>query len=97
MFLGGVAKYEADSRTRMNHTTPILGAGLKLYPWDKIAIDATSSIKVRSDFDATYFYHYEIGVRIYITPRLNLRAGYSKLYLGKRNTSTTQIGIGFTF
>ena len=96
-FLGGIAKYEANSRTRTIHTTPILGAGLKLYPSDKIAVDATGSIKVRSDFDATYFYHYEMGVRIYITPRLNLRAGYSKSYLGRRNTSTTQIGLGFTF
>ena len=96
-FLCGIAKYEADSRTRTTHTTPILGAGLKLYPSDKIAVDATGSIKGQSAFDATYFYHYEMGVRIYITPRLNLRAGYSKLYLGRRNTSTTQIGLGFTF
>ena len=64
-FLGGIAKYEANSRTRTTHTTPILGAGLKLYPSDKIAVDATGSIKVQSDFDATYFYHYEMGVRIY--------------------------------
>ncbi len=97
MFLGGIAEYEADSRTRTTHTTPILGAGLKLYPSDKIVVDATGSIKVQSDFDATYFYHYEMGVRIYITPSLNLRAGYSKLYLGRRDTSTTQIGLGFTF
>ena len=96
-FLGGIAKYEADSRTRTTHTTPILGVGLKLYPSDKIAVDATGSIKVQSDFDATYFYHYEMGVRLYMTPRLNLRAGYSRLYLGRRNISTTQIGLGFTF
>ena len=94
-FLGGVAKYEVDTWT--TYTTPILGAGLKFYPQDKIAIDATSSIKVRSDFDATYFYHYEVGIRFYITPRLNLRAGYGQLYLGDRNVSTIQVGLGYTF
>ncbi len=94
-FLGGVAKYEVD--TWATYTTPILGAGLKFYPQDKIAIDATSSIKVRSDFDATYFYHYEIGGRVYITPRLNLRVGYGKLYLGNQDIATMQIGLGYTF
>ena len=94
-FLGGVAKYEVDTWT--TYTTPILGAGLKFYPQDKIAIDATSSIKVRSDFDATYFYHYEIGGRVYITPRLNLRVGYGKLYLGNQDIATMQIGLGYTF
>ena len=95
-FLGGIAKYEAA--TWVTHTTPILGAGLKLYPGDKIAIDATGSIKVPSDFDKTSLYHYEIGVRIYITRELSLRAGYGKLYLGYQDTSPTmQIGLGYTF
>ena len=94
-FLGGFAKYEAD--TWATHTTPILGAGLKLYPGDKVAIDATGSIKFRSDFDTTSLYHYEIGVRVYMTPRLNLRVGYGKLFLGTQDIATTQIGLGFTF
>ena len=95
-FLGGIAKYEAD--TWVTHTTPILGAGLKLYPQDKIAIDATGSVKVPSDFDKTSLYHYEIGVRIYITRELSLRAGYGRLYLGGQDTSPTmQIGLGYTF
>ena len=95
-FLGGIAKYEAD--TWVTHTTPILGAGLKLYPQDRITIDATGSIKVPSDFDKTSLYHYEIGVRIYITRELSLRAGYGKLYLGNQDTSPTmQIGLGYTF
>ena len=94
-FLGGIAKYEAD--TWATHTTPLLGAGLKLYPGDKIAIDATGSIKFRSDFDTTSLYHYEIGARVYITPRLNLRVGFGKLFLGTQDIATMQIGLGLIF
>ena len=94
-FLGGIAKYEADTWT--THTTPLLGAGLKLYPGDKIAIDATGSIKFRSDFDTTSLYHYEIGARVYITPRLNLRVGFGKLFLGTQDIATMQIGLGLIF
>ncbi len=94
-FLGGIAKYEVN--TWAPHTTPVLGAGLKFYPGDKIAIDATGSIKFRSDFDTTSLYHYEIGARVYITPRLNLRVGYGKLFLGTQDITTTQIGLGFIF
>ena len=101
ILLGGVAEYEdfpaRRTSARSNRMTPILGAGLKYYPRDSIAIDATSSIKFQSDFDTTSLYHYEIGVRIYITHRLNLRAGYGQLYLGNRNISTMQIGLGYTF
>ena len=93
--LGGVAKYEADILA--THTTPIFGAGLKFYPQERIAIDATSSIKIPSDFDTTIFYHYELGARIYITPKLNLRVGYGKLFLGEQNIDTMQIGLGFIF
>ena len=94
-FLGGIAKYEAN--TWATHTTPILGAGLKLYPGDKIAIDATGSIKFRSDFDTTSLYHYEIGARVYISPRLNLRVGFGKLFLGTQDIATMQIGLGLIF
>lgn len=93
--LGGIAAYEDFPRS--THTTPILGAGLKFYPRDKIAIDATSSMKLRSDFDTRNFYHHEIGFRFYITSELSLRAGYGKLYLGDRNITTMQIGFGYTF
>ena len=93
--LGGIAAYEDSPRS--THTTPIFGGVVKFYPRDKIVIDATSSIKFRSDFDETYFYHYEIGGRIYITPRLNLRVGYGKLYLGNQDIATMQIGLGYTF
>ena len=93
--LGGIAAYEDSPRS--THTTPIFGGAVKFYPRDKIVIDATSSIKFRSDFDETYFYHYEIGARFYITPRLNLRVGYGKLYLGNQDIATMQIGLGYTF
>ena len=98
-FLGGIAKYEVevDTWTRLNYTTPILGVGLKFYPHQRIAIDATSSIKVPSDSDTTSLYHYEIGARVYITRELSLRAGYGQLYLGDRNVATMQVGLGYTF
>ena len=94
-FLGGITKYKGQYEKP--HMTPILGAGLRLYPGDKIAINATSSIKFRSDFDTTSLYHYEIGVRIAITHRLNLRAGFSKLCLGSQNVPSMQVGLGYTF
>ena len=93
--LGGIAAYEDSPRS--THITPILGAGLKFYPGEKIAIDATGSIKLRSDYDTTGLYHYEIGARFYITRELNLRIGYGKLYLGNRDLTTIQVGLGYTF
>ena len=99
--LGGIAEYEnflaTGTAARSTHMTPILGAGLKFYPRDKIVIDATSSIKFRSDYDTTGLYHYEIGARFYITREVNLRIGYGKLYLGNRNFTTIQVGLGYTF
>ena len=97
--LGGIARYkfEVDAWTRLTYTTPILGAGLKFYPHQRIAIDATSSFKVPSDFDTTSLYHYEVGIRFYITRDLSLRAGYGQLYLGDQNVPTIQVGLGYTF
>jgi hypothetical protein len=95
--LGGITEYEVTSWNGETHMTPLFGAGLKLYPQDTMAIDATTSIKLRSDFDAPSLYHYEIGVRVYITPRLNLRAGYGQLYLGEQDITVMQIGLGYTF
>ena len=101
MLLGGIAEYEdfpaTKTSVRSTHMTPILGAGLKFYPREKIAIDATSSIKSRSDYDTTGLYHYEIGARFYITRELNLRIGYGKLYLGNRDFTTIEVGLGYTF
>ena len=95
-FLGGIARYETDTWVPP-HTTPILGAGLRLYPQDKIAVDAAASIKFQSEFDTTSLYHYEIGVRVSITHRLNLRAGLGQLYLGAQDISTMQVGLGYSF
>ena len=96
-FFGGIAGYEVDSHDDDPQMTPLLGAGLKLYLGDKIAIDATGSIKLWSDAGTTSLYHYEVGIRIAITHRLNLRAGLGKLYLGKQNVPSMQIGLGYTF
>ena len=93
--LGGIAAYEDSPRS--THITPILGAGLKFYPRDKIVIDATSSIQFRQGFDTISLYHYEVGIRFYITRELGLRAGYGKLSLGDEDVTTMQIGLGYTF
>ena len=93
--LGGIAAYEDSPRS--THITPILGAGLRFYPRDKIVIDATSSIQFRQGFDTISLYHYEVGIRFYITRELGLRSGYGKLYLGNRDVTTLQIGLGYTF
>ena len=109
-FLGGVVSYsDFDSeRTSITfsgqassepvYTTPILGGGLKLYPLDKVSIEAIGSFKLRSSyFDTTPLYHYEIGTRIYINELLNLKFGYSQFHLGGGNIRRMQIGLGFTF
>lgn len=103
--LGGVAGYSNFDSTRTQTTlssrplymTPILGLGLKLYPLDRISIDAMCSFKLPSDFDITFLYHYEIGTRIYINNLLNMKFGYSQFELGDRNLKRMQIGLGFTF
>ena len=93
--LGGIAAYEDSPGS--THTTPIFGGGVKLYPRDRIVIDATGSIQLRQDSDTMDLYHYEGGIRFYITRELSLRAGYGQLYLGDQNVSTIQIGLGYTF
>ena len=93
--LGGIAAYEDSPRS--THTTPIFGGGVKFYPRDRIVIDATGSIKSQSELDTSNFYHYEVGIRFYITPELGLRAGYGRLYLGDEDFTTLQIGIGVNF
>ena len=107
--LGGVVSYSNFDSARTSipfsrqvasgpiHRTPVLGAGLKLYPLDKVSIEAMGSFKRRSDFDTTRLYHYEIGTRIYINELLNLKFGYSQFHLGSGNIRRMQIGLGFTF
>ena len=93
--LGGIAAYEDSPRP--THTTPIFGGGVKLYPRDRIVIDATGSIQLRQDSDTLDLYHYEGGIRFYITRELSLRAGYGQLFLGDRNVSAIQVGLGYNF
>ena len=106
---GGVAGYSNFDSTKTSLTlsrqvpgepiyiTPILGLGLKLYPLNRVSMEAIGSIKLPSNFDNTYLYHYEIGTRIYINDLLNLKLGYSQFYLGSGNIQRMQIGLGFTF
>ena len=93
--LGGIAAYE-DSLWS-THTTPIFGGGVKLYPRDRIVIDATGSIQFQQGSDTMDLYHYEVGGRFYITDKLSLRAGYGQLFLGDEGVSTIQVGLGYTF
>ena len=93
--LGGIAAYEDSHRS--THTTPIFGGGVKLYPWDRIVIDATGSIQLQQGSDTMDLYHYEVGIRFYITRELGLRAGYGQYFLGDQTVSTIQVGLGYTF
>ena len=94
-FLGGVTGYSNPNESI--YITPILGAGLKYYPLDRVTVDVTGSLKFQSNFDTTYLHHYEIGTRIYITDSLNLEFGYSQWHLGGENIKRMQIGLGITF
>ncbi len=73
--------------------TPFLGTSLKLYPIDRVSIDVTL---LRSVFDTTHPYHYEMGIRVYKTRELNLQI-VSQWNLGNGNITKMQIGFGFTF
>ena len=93
--LGGIAAYEDSLES--THTTPIFGGGVKLYPLDRIVIDAIGSIQFQQGSDALDLYHYEVGLRFYITRKLGLRAGYGQVYLGDEGVSAIQIGLGYNF
>lgn len=117
--LGGVARYSdddsagiqssgagGDASDESHHITPFLGASLKFYPLDSVAVDGAISAKLRpmdtfptaeSDSLAKYLHHYEFGTRIYITPALNLKLSYGKWFLGDRGSTTVQVGLGVTF
>ena len=95
-----------ETSNESNHITPFLGASLKFYPMETVTVDVASSVKLRSmdtfsnevsDSLAKHLHHYEMGIRVYITPALNLRLGYGKWYLGNRGNTTVQVGLGVTF
>ena len=109
--LGGIARYGVNSNhngarqvasEESTHTTPIIGAGLQLYPEHRVAVDLKGTIKLQSANDGDRFinkhlYHYKVGIRLYIAPALNLRVGYGKWYLGNWDVSGLQIGLGALF
>ena len=110
-FLGGIAGYrssEPSSSPTIQSTqiTPILGGSLKFYPLDRVVVDLTGLIKLRSensDADRNssvtkeYLHHYEMGIRLYISPTLNLKAGYGEWRIGEYNNTSVQVGLGATF
>ena len=110
-FLGGIAGYRSSepsfSRTiQSTQITPILGGSLKFYPLDNVAVDVTGSRKLRSEnsdadrnssFTKKYLHHYEMGIRLYISPTLNLKAGYGEWRIGEYNNTSVLIGLGSTF
>ena len=109
--LGGIARYGINSNRngtrdiaseKSTHTTPIIGAGLQLYPEHRVTVGLKGAIKLQSANDGVRFinkhlYHYEVGVRLYIAPALNLRVGYGQWYLGNWDVSGLQIGLGALF
>ena len=111
-FLAGIAGYrDSDSdlvqnSNRPTQLTPLVGGSLKFYPLDRASIDFAGSIKLRSTNGAgdresgltgSLLHHYEMGIRLYISPSLNLKAGYGKWRLGEYDNTSVQVGLGATF
>ena len=108
---GGLARYGINSKQsetsqgtseEATHTTPIIGVGLQLYPEHRVTVDLKGTFKLQSANGGSrsinrHLYHYEVGVRLYIAPALNLRVGYGQWYLGSRNITGLQIGLGVLF
>ena len=109
--LGGLVRYGINSKQsetsqgtseEATHTTPIIGVGLQLYPEHRVTVDLKGTFKLQSANGGSrsinkHLYHYEVGVRLYIAPALNLRVGYGQWYLGSRNITGLQIGLGVLF
>ena len=110
-FLAGAAGHRPSdpsfSRVRQSRQfTPLLGGSVKFYPLGRVAVDATASVKLQSEngdagrdanFIEEYLHHYEAGIRLYITPTLNLKAGYGRWRLGEYDNASVQVGLGATF
>ena len=111
-FLAGIAGYRdsdsdiAQNSNRPTQLTPLVGGSLKFYPLDRASIDFAGTIKLRStngagdresDFTRTLLHHYEMGIRLYISPSLNLKAGYGEWRLGEYHNTSVQVGLGATF
>ena len=110
-FLAGVTGYRTSdpsfSRVRRpRQLTPILGGSMKFFPLDRVTVDLTASMKLRSenreangetDFADNFLHHYEMGIRLYISPSLNFKAGYGMWRLGGYDNTSAQVGLGATF
>ena len=110
-FLGGITGYRNSdpnfSRVRQSsQITPLLGGSLKLFPMDRVTLDVTGSVRLQSansaadresNFADDYLHHYEMGIRLYISPSLNLRAGYGRWRYGEYDNASVQVGLGNTF
>ncbi len=110
-FLAGAAGHRPSdpsfSRVRQSRQfTPLLGGNFKFYPLDRVVVDATASVRLQSEnasanrdanFIEEYFHHYEAGIRLYISPTLNLKAGYGRWRLGEYDNASVQVGLGATF
>ena len=98
--LGGGARYRIADKSTF-HTTPILGMGVTLYPFDRVAIEAICSFQLPSNVDKTdfsdLFYHYEIGAYIGIINPLYLKIDYSEFNLAGERSKRWQAGLGITF
>ncbi len=110
-FLAGVTGYRTSdpsfSRVRRpRQLTPILGGSMKFFSLDRVTVDLTASMKLRSaigeangesDFADDFLHHYEMGIRLYISPSLNFKAGYGMWRLGGYDNTSAQVGLGATF
>ena len=110
-FLGGITGYRSSdpsfSRVRQSsQITPLLGGSLKFYPLDRVTVDVTGSVRLQSENSAAdresnfaddYLHHYEMGIRLYISPSLNLKAGYGNWRYGEYDSASVQVGLGATF
>ena len=110
-FLAGATGHRSSdpsfSRVRQSRQfTPLIGGSFKLYPLDRVVVDATASVKLQSEngaadressFTNDFLHHYEAGIRLYISPTLNLRAGYGRWRLGEYDNASVQVGLGATF
>ena len=70
---------------------PSLGLSFKLYLLDTVTIEGTRLIKL----DMNNLDHYEAGIRLYIHRLIGRIDG--RWYLGNRNVTTIQVGLGYTF
>lgn len=110
-FLAGVTGYRTSdpsfSRVRRpRQLTPILGGSMKFFPLDRVTVDLTASMKLRSenreangetDVADDFLHHYEMGIRLYISPSLNFKAGYGVWRLGGYDNTSVRVGLGATF